>query len=153
MKPLFILAIVITSFSGLVNAQTTVTTTPALAISSFQKNFKAAENVKWELIGGLFKAKFIYNERLFYTFLNEEGDLLCIGRSITMEEIPPMLQSGFQNRFPDVIIRDAFEISGQGGTSYYVTVIKNGKKIILKSSGMELWSVFCKEKNPAKFNQ
>ena len=153
MKPLFILVIVMTSFSSLVNGQATLTTTPASAINSFQKTFKEVENVEWELTGGLFKAKFIYNERLVYAFFNEQGELLCIGRSTSMQQLPPMLQSSFQNKFPDVSIRDAFEISGQGGTSYYVTIIKNGKKVILKSSGMENWFVFSKGKAPINFNQ
>jgi hypothetical protein len=146
MKPLFMLVIVMTSFSGLVNAQPAPTTTPVSAVSSFQKTFKDVDSVEWELTGGLFKAKFVYNERLAYAFFNEQGELLCIARSTSMQQIPPMLQSSFQIKFPDVTIRDAFEISGQTGISYYLTIIKNGKKIILKSSGMENWFVFSKEK-------
>ena len=153
MKPLFILVIVMTSFSRLVNAQAALTTTSPSAINSFQKTFKEAKNVEWELTADLFKAKFIYNGQLTYAFFNEQGDLICIGRSTGMQQIPTMLQLSFQNRFSDYSIRETFEISTHGGTSYYVTITKNGKKIILKSSGMDNWSVLIKEKETAKVNQ
>ena len=139
-----------TSFSSLVNAQAILTTTPASAINSFQKTFKEAENVEWELTADLFKAKFIYNGQLTYAFFNEQGELVCIGRSTGMQQIPTMLQLSFKNRFSGYSIRETFEISTHSGTSYYVTVIKNGRKIILKSSGMDTWSVLVKRKRNYK---
>jgi hypothetical protein len=60
----------------------------------------------------------------------------------------------FLKDFSGSVVVDSFEVAADADISYYVTVIKDNRKITLRSVGITDWAVYNKGKNlkPAAIN-
>ena len=116
------------------------------AINSFNMSFKNASNSEWVVLGEIYRVRFIYENQLLYAFYNEQGERICIGRIISLQQLPPTLKVGFQKYVSGYKVAEVFEISNNNDVSYYITIVNEEHKIILKSSGIFNWSVFEKTK-------
>ena len=116
------------------------------AKAAFKIFFKEAIDAEWIEFGDIARVKFKYKSQLLYAFYNEQGELLCMGKSISFEQLPLALQFSFQKIFSGSEIIEAFEISDSDAVHYYVTIKSSNRKIILKSMGMTNWSVYSKTK-------
>jgi hypothetical protein len=144
MKQLFIALIIMSSYFA--EAHPLPGDIAPAAITSFKQSFKNASNSQWAVLGDLYRVKFNYNDQLLYAFYNEQGEQLCIGRTISPQQLPPVLQARLSSYSPEYEIVDAFEISNASDMNYYVTIVNHNNKIILKSSGILNWSVYSKTK-------
>ena len=115
------------------------------AISEFKKVFKEATDIQWARFGEVFRVKFKYNTQLLYAFYNEEGHRICMGRTLNLSDLPFLLQAEFQKTFTNYPIIDAFEISCDSSVNYYVAIINENKKIILRSENNS-WIIYSKTK-------
>ena len=116
------------------------------AKAAFKISFKEATDAEWIEFGDIARVKFKYKSQLLYAFYNEQGELLCMGKTISFEQLPLALQFAFHKIFSGSEIMEAFEISDSDSVHYYVTIKSSNRKIILKSIGMTNWSVYSKTK-------
>jgi hypothetical protein len=124
------------------------------AVVSFEQTFKEATNSEWMVVGDLFRVKFNFGTQLLYAFYNAKGERICICRTVSLQQLPPMLQAMFLKDFSGSVVVDSFEVAADADISYYVTVIKDNRKITLRSVGITDWAVYNKGKNlkPAAIN-
>ena len=144
MKPLLMTLVILSSYTAIANI--TPSDIAPQAITEFKKDFKDASHIEWAEFGELSRVKFQYNNEVLYAFYNEEGDRICMGRTITIKQLPLQLQLKFAKDFSDYTVLDVFEIWNDYGVSYYISSKNKNKKIILKSAGIN-WMLFSKTKN------
>jgi len=116
-----------------------------VVLSAFKEEFTTASEVTWTVGSNYYKAAFVYNEKHVFAFYNEEGELLAISRYVSPAEMPARLQSNLKKNYSDYWISDLFEVAGNDGSSYFVTIENADTKIILRSTGLN-WSVYQKIK-------
>ena len=146
MKQLFIVLTILSSYFA--KAHTLPGEIAPAAITSFNMSFKNASNSEWTVLGEIYRVKFIYENQLVYAFYDEQGERICVGRIISLQQLPPTLKTGFKKYESDYNVAEVFEISNDDVVSYYITITNNGNKIILKSRGIFNWSVYEKTKIP-----
>jgi hypothetical protein len=116
------------------------------AVVSFEKAFKDATNTEWMAVGDLFRVKFNLGTQLLYAFYDTKGERICICRTVSLQQLPPILQDMFQKDFSESEIVDSFEIAADADISYYITVIRNNRRITLRSVGITDWAVYNKKR-------
>ncbi|HEY6901571.1 MAG TPA: hypothetical protein VI233_13045 [Puia sp.] len=116
------------------------------ALRSFKKDFTNASNIKWEQKEAYTRATFTLNGSTLFAYYNTNGDLQAVVRNITSDQLPISLLSSMKKDYSDFWITDLFEIVSDDQTNYYVTLESSDRKVVLKSQGIEFWSVFSKEK-------
>ena len=139
-KVLMTLAIAISSlvaFAGEENVSKDV-------ISSFNKEFNGAKEVRWTTATDFYKADFILNDQYITAFYNKDGEFLGMTRNISSLNLPLKLQSKIRSEYNDYWITDLFELSDNDGTHYYITVENADSKVLLKSSDNTDWNIFKK---------
>ncbi len=115
-------------------------------VSAFNKEFKMAKDVEWQLSKDLFKATFKMNDQVLFAFFTKEGEMLAVSRNLSSDQLPIQLATGLKNNYEGFWISDLFELSSQNETGYYVTIENADQKIVLKSYGINGWQVYKKEK-------
>ena len=113
-------------------------------LSSFQKKYGSAKEVKWQKGDQYLKATFVLNEKVYFAYYSEDGEKLALVRNLTTFELPMTLQDELKESYPQYWISDLFEINGKEDAAYYVTVENADAKITLKSIGMSGWMVYKK---------
>ena len=114
------------------------------ALSSFQKEFANATNVKWQSGNAFLKVSFTFNDQVLTAFYNVEGERLAITRNIKSNELPMGLLEKLKESYSNCWITELFEFSGKEDAAYYVTMENADYKITLKSLGMYDWVNFRK---------
>jgi hypothetical protein len=115
-------------------------------ISSFKKDFAAAQSVSWEKTKDISKATFKLNDQVMFAYYAEDGNLLAVIRNIVSGQLPISLLSDLKKNYSSYWISDLFEIAADDATSYYVTIEDGNQKIVLKSQGSIGWETFKKDK-------
>ena len=116
-------------------------------LKSFETTFSNAREVSWTTVSDLYKATFTFNGQHIIAFYNNEGALVAVTRNIASNQLPIKLQTALKNN-DNAWISDLFEVSGEEGTTYYVTLETADRKVIMKSVGNSSWNVYQKiEKN------
>lgn len=116
------------------------------ALRAFKKDFSNASNISWEQKDTYTRATFSMNGQVLFAYYNTNGDLQAVVRNLVSDQLPISLLAELKKDYNDYWITDLFEIVTDGQTNYYVTLENSDKKIVLKSQGVEFWSVFSKEK-------
>ena len=86
MKLLLMTLIILGSYTAIANS--TPRDIAPKAITEFKKAFKEASHIEWAQFGELFRVKFHYNNEMLHAFYNEEDDHICMGRTITIRQLP-----------------------------------------------------------------
>ena len=115
-------------------------------ISSFEKDFAAAQDVIWEKSKDVSKATFKLNDQVMFAYYAEDGGLLAVIRNLVSSQLPINLLSDLKKNYSNYWISDLFEMAADNSTSYYVTVQNGDQTIVLKSYGSTGWETFKKEK-------
>jgi hypothetical protein len=113
-------------------------------LESFNSSFKNATEVTWTTVDSYYKANFFFNGQYISAFFDAEGHMLAISRNITSSQLPLSLQFSLKKEYSNLWISDLFEISGDEGTYYCITLENGDSKTILKSNGSAAWTVFKK---------
>ncbi|HWJ91482.1 MAG TPA: hypothetical protein VNR87_10245 [Flavisolibacter sp.] len=113
-------------------------------LESFNSTFKNATEVSWTTVDSYYKANFAFNGQYISAFYDAEGHMVAISRNITTGQLPLGLQFALKKDYSNLWISDLFEISGDEGTYYCITLETGDTKIILKSIGSSTWTVFKK---------
>ena len=144
-KRILLLSIVLVSFTAFSFAADA----PAISknvISSFNKQFSNARDIKWEQRTNFIKVEFSVNEMVLFAYFNNSGDLLAVTRFISPSQLPLELLTSLKKTYGDYWISDLFEIQTEAGTAYYATLQNADQIVILKSEGIGGWQTFQREK-------
>jgi hypothetical protein len=115
-------------------------------ISSFNKEFSNARDIKWEHQADFVKAQFTMNDMVLFAYYNNNGDLIAITRFISPEQLPLEILTSLKKDHTGYWISDLFEIQTEAGTSYYATLENADQVVVLKSEGTSGWQTFQREK-------
>ena len=115
-------------------------------ISSFQKDFSNAKDVKWERSKEYAKATFSLNGQVLFAFYSEEGEMLATTRNILSSQLPINLQNDLKKEYGNFWITDLFEMASGNETAYYISIENADNVIVLKSLDASKWVLFKKDK-------
>jgi hypothetical protein len=113
-------------------------------LDAFNHEFSSAKEVVWTEGSNFYKASFVFNEQHVSAFFSAEGELVAVTRYISSLDLPLNLQTSLKKDYNSYWISDLFEMSNNDATSYYITVESADKKIVLKSTNGEGWTVYQK---------
>ena len=116
------------------------------AVTSFNKDFLSAENVSWQQQKDYAKATFSLNNHVMFAYYNGQGELLAVVRNVLSDQLPIRLLGEIKNNYSRYWISELFEMATENQTTYYATIESGDEKIILKSEGLDQWSIYKKEK-------
>ena len=134
------LALSLISFSSFANDEVSPS-----AVKSFNSAFKNATDVKWTVTDNYFKADFALNGQYVSAFYDAEGKMIALTRNISSLQLPIALQADLKVKYDSYWISDVFEVAGETGTSYYITLETADTQLVLKSEG-DSWSNFKKQR-------
>ncbi|HEX3767258.1 MAG TPA: hypothetical protein VHT72_02735, partial [Puia sp.] len=120
-KRILFLSIVLVSFTAFSFAADA----PAIGknvISSFNKQFSNARDIKWENQANFSKAEFTINDMVLSAYFNSNGELLAVTRFISPNQLPLQIFNSLKKDYSNYWVSDLFEIQTENGTSYYVTL-------------------------------
>jgi hypothetical protein len=144
-KRILLLTIALVSFTAFSFAADA----PAISknvISSFNKQFSNARDIKWEHQANFAKAEFTVNDMVLFAYFNNSGELLAVTRFISPSQLPLQILTSLKTGYADYWVSDLFEIQTENGTSYYATIENANQILILKSEGTSGWQTFQRER-------
>jgi hypothetical protein len=144
-KSILILAMLLTTIVGSSFANRT-DDNKNRAAASFKQDFSSAKEVTWEASNELVKATFKLNDQVMFAYYTESGELMAVVRNMVSGQLPINLLTNLKKNYQGYWITDLFEVSASNESSYYVTLESADNVIVLKSSGLNKWEVFQKEK-------
>ncbi|MEJ7680763.1 MAG: hypothetical protein WKG06_23510 [Segetibacter sp.] len=112
----------------------------------FKPLFSNAKEVNWSEVNNLYRAAFTSDGQTIFAFFNAEGNLVASARDITLLQVPLSLQTNLRKNYQDYAATNFFEVSNEGGTTYYVTVESNSIKLQLKSTSYGEWDAYKKSR-------
>jgi len=112
--------------------------------ASFRKEFVNAEVVHWENLGDFVRVDFAMNDQFLQAYFHLNGELIAVTRNILSNELPIHLIIDLNKEYSAYWITDLFEISTEGGTSYYITLHNSNLELVLRSDEVGSWEVFKK---------
>jgi hypothetical protein len=144
-KSILILAMLLTTIVGSSFANKT-DDNKNKAVASFKQDFASAKEVSWQNTNELLKATFKLNDQVMFAYYTESGELMAIVRNMVSGQLPINLLTNLKKNYQGYWITDLFEVSANNESSYYVTLASADNVVVLKSSGLNKWEVFQKEK-------
>ena len=144
-KSILILAMLLTTIVGSSFANRT-DDNKNRAAASFKQDFASAKEVTWETGKELVKATFKLNEQVMFAYYTESGELMAVVRNMVSSQLPINLLTNLKKNYQGFWITDLFEVSSNNESSYYVTLESADNVVVLKSSGLNKWEVFQREK-------
>lgn len=116
------------------------------AVSSFKKDFAAAQDVKWESNKDFVKATFKLNDQVMFAYYSHAGNLMAVTRNIVSSQLPINLLSDLKKKYNNYWVSDLFEVSSDTDSSFYITLQNSDQTVVLKSNGISEWEVYKKDK-------
>lgn len=118
----------------------------ATVLNAFNNEFSTAKEVEWTAGNNYYKATFKYKNKYVFAFYSTEGILLNLTHYLSPVDLPMSLQINVQKDYKEYWISDLFELVKDDSTSYFITLEKADKTIILESSGGNDWTIVKKIK-------
>lgn len=143
MKRLFIILSLVAS-TIFTSSYAADTKTVPVVEHAFQISFYGAKDVKWEQVGVLYKVTFAINGQYASAFYNSDGDMIAQTRNITSSQLPEALQASLKQDMQGYWITDAFAVTIEGESTYYVKLENADNGIMLKSTGAKKWELYKK---------
>ena len=144
-KSILILAMLLTTIVGSSFANRT-DDNKNRAAASFKQDFASAKEVTWEASKEVVKATFKLNDQVMFAYYTESGELMAVVRNMVSGQLPINLLTNLKKNYQGFWITDLFEVSASNESSYYVTLESADNVVVLKSSGLNKWEVFQREK-------
>ncbi|PZR26513.1 MAG: hypothetical protein DI535_13965 [Citrobacter freundii] len=139
-KIILTIAIAVSSLFVLANE----TNVNSAVVNAFNSEFNSATEVKWTSGANFYKASFVFNQQHLTVFYSFEGKMLGVAKNISSLDLPMNLQASLKKEYGGRWITELFELSGEEGTSYYITLEQADSKIVLRSENGNQWSVYRK---------
>lgn len=116
------------------------------AQSSFNKDFAAAKEVKWENTKEFTKVTFTLNAQVMTAYYNTNGEMIAMTRNIVSGQLPISLLTSLKKDYNEFWISDLFEMAAENSTTYYVTLENAETRLVLRSDSNGNWEQFKKER-------
>lgn len=145
MKSLLITLIALGSFLGVSAQSQNDFKVSAAVLSSFNTSFKQASGAQWQTADAYYKVSFELNGQYVNAFYDCSGALAAVTRNVSSLQLPITLQADLRSSYEPYWISELFELSNEGGTTYYVTLEDAETKITLQSVGNS-WQVYQKHR-------
>ena len=81
-----------------------------------------------------------------FAYYNQDGELLAVIRNVLSDQLPIRLLTEIRNNYGNFWISELFEMATEDRTTYYITVENSQERIVLKSDGLNQWTLYKKEK-------
>lgn len=146
MKRFIMLALVLTFITG-TSFSNEIIGNPKV-LTSFNKKFHKAQDVKWEVRKDLFRAQFKLNGQVIFAYFNASGEQVAVSRNITIYQLPINLATDLQEGFNQYWLTELFEINTDGNTTYYATIESATHITQLKAESGYNWVVSRKDRKP-----
>ena len=115
--------------------------------SAFQKIFSSASDVNWKKVNNYYLATFKVNNQEATAAFNEEGQLMSASRSLTLSQLPLIINLALQNQFPEYTFeKSVSEITIDGQSNYYIKGENEKRIIIIKANGSGNLNIESKRK-------
>lgn len=118
------------------------------AKKTFDQEFPGASNANWKKVeqSDLYMVRFVYNQQVLLSYINEEGALLATARNISSENLPFMVNESIAKRFANYRVVQIEEITTATATNYFLTVENARVRIYVKVTSSGTFSQVKKEK-------
>jgi hypothetical protein len=110
--------------------------------ASFNKEFKNAQVLNWDVSRKFIKVTFKMNDMILFAFFSGNGQLLAVTRNIVSSQLPISLIRELKQGYTDFWVTDLFEINGDEENCYYITLENADSKLVLRSIDNEKWEVY-----------
>ena len=114
-------------------------------LSSFNKEFSNARDIKWENKGNFFLATFFLNDEVLFARYTTNGQLISLKRNIRSDKLPLLPSLNLKKNYKGYWISGLFEQSCYNQTTYYATLENADHKLVLKSVNNGNWKVYSKK--------
>ncbi len=112
----------------------------------FEKDFIAVSNVVWKKNNDLYVATFKWNDRNLCAAYSEDGELLVVGRYISLSQVPLSVSRNLEKEYKGYTFdQSVIEIS-QEGTSYSINAENEKNKLVIQADASGSLSVVKKRK-------
>jgi hypothetical protein len=115
---------------------------PVEAKISFQKEFKNAQVISWDVSRKFIKVTFKLNDMVLFAFYSGNGQLLAVTRNILSSQLPINLVRELRQNYSNFWVTDLFEINGDEQNCYYITLENSDSKVVMRSIDNEKWEVY-----------
>src|SRR6266550_4266947 len=102
------------------------------AQTTFQKEFKGAEDVKWSEGRDVISASFTLINSRIVAYFNYEGELLGTARNVLFNQLPLAVIKEINNRFASAPVYNIIEYTVSGETFYNMDVDTSTKHLKIK---------------------
>lgn len=116
------------------------------AVSSFNAEFTAAQDVQWQTGDKYYRAAFTMNDQRIFAYYSLDGDLMSVARYISSLQLPINLFNDLKKEHSEYWISDLFEVSNSEGLHYYITLETSDTKLMLRSGNGGNWNEYKKTK-------
>lgn len=103
-----------------------------LVLDAFKKEFSGAHDVKWAKEEGFDKAIFGLLGHRVIAYFNEKAELEGCIRDLFFDQLPLVVMTAVDKRFPAAVILSVREIANTSGTSYQLILESKEKKYNVK---------------------
>ncbi len=131
-KFIIVLAAVLTLISATAFADGKEKFNPAL--TTFQKEFKGASDIKWEQGRDAIRAVFVLNNFRVEAYFGYTGELLGTARNVLFDQLPLGVIREIGNRYGTAPVYEIIEYNIGAETFYYMTVELPNKKLLVKAT-------------------
>jgi hypothetical protein len=104
------------------------------ALTTFEKEFKGASDVKWTEGKDAITAAFILNNTRIEAYFDYTGELLGTARNVVFNQLPLTVVKELNNRFQSSAIYDIIEYNAGADTFYQMIVETPTKKLRVRAS-------------------
>jgi hypothetical protein len=115
-----------------------------LITASFNKDFKNAEVLNWEITRTISRVTFKMNDLVLYAYYSDKGELLAVSRNILTTQLPLGLMLDIRQNYTQYWVTDLFEMTSDDQTTYYITLENASSHLVLKSAGADGWEFYQK---------
>lgn len=140
-KRILILALVLVSISSFSFAAD-VPNINNKVMTSFNREFVNATEVKWESNKNFIKVSFRINDMTLSAYYLPNGDQLAVTRFISTTQLPLQLSISLKKDYSNYWVSDLFEMNDNNGTEYYITLENESQIKVLKSSLASDWTTY-----------
>ena len=98
------------------------------AHETFSKEFASAQSVNWSMDGQFTKASFVLGGNNAIAWFNTDGALVGSIRDLSYNQLPLVVMTSLEKRFPQAVTLDIREVSNDDGTRYKMTIEHSEKK-------------------------
>jgi hypothetical protein len=115
----------------------------AFVARQLKDQFKGASEITWSSNAHLKEASFVWNGQKLHAFYNDDNQQVALSREISEDKLPLKAQQAIAEKYSGYTTTEAIEYnSEEDGLSYYVSLEKDNKKVILNVSPEGSVSVF-----------